>query len=103
MTVTKLEESMKQVAQFYFIALKQLRLDKISSGEEDLYSPFYKYYQDVELAFSKISPEKQRLITKEFFYDAYKGWWVDYYRPAEFKKLKKSSIKEFLEAFYEIH
>ena len=103
MRTAKLEESVKEVAKIYFIALRQLSVDRLSSGEQDIYSPFYKYYQDVEIAFSHLNKEQQRIITKEFFYDGYRNWWTSQYKPREFKKKKIGAMKFFLEVFYEIH
>ena len=47
---TKNELAIKEIVRIYFVALEQIRKEKFSSGEEDCYSPFVKYYQDVEKA-----------------------------------------------------
>lgn len=100
---TKNELAIKEIVRIYFVALEQIRKEKFSSGEEDCYSPFVKYYQDVEKAFSRLNQEKKSIINNEFFYQAYYGWWTNKYKPRAFMRIKKVAIKEFLEAFYEIH
>ena len=100
--MTKLEPIMKQIAELYFVALKNIR-NKSFESNEDCYSPYLKYYSDVEEAFLKLSSEKRRIINKEYFYDDYKNWWTKEYSLFKFNRLRKSAIKEFVEAFYEIH
>ncbi len=103
MKLAKLEEEIKHIANIYFISLKHISSNKLSSGEDDAYSPFYKYYEDVERAFLRLNREYQRIITNEYFYDAYKGWWSEYYKESKYKKIKKQAISQFVEIFYEIH
>lgn len=103
MTLTKLEMMIKEIANTYFTSMRYLRKARISSGDEDIYSPFQKYYRDVERAFSLLSHENKRIITNEFFYDGYANWWIGTYTNKQFRKKKKNAIKEFMEAFYEIH
>ena len=99
----RLEELIKEISRIYFISLRSIYSQKLSSGEPDIYSPFYKYYMDVEDAFMKLDREKQTIITKEYFYDGYSGWWENTYKKAEFEKIRRIAVKEFVEAFYEIH
>ena len=104
MKLARFEEIIKNIAHIYFIALRNIRETKMmSSGEVDEHSPFYKYYADVEEAFASLDKENQRIITNEYFYDAYKGWWTYEYKESIFKKLKKAAIKQFVEKFYAIH
>ena len=103
MTITKNEEIVKQIATTYFISMRYLHKKRISSGDIDIFSPFYKYYKDVELAFCVICFESKRIITNEYFYDGYANWWMGTYKLREFKRKKKIALKEFVEAFYEIH
>ena len=104
MKLARFEEIIKNIAHIYFIALRNIRETKMmSSGEVDEYSPFYKYYADVEYAYSTLDKENRLIITKEYFYDGYKGWWINQYKASEFKKKKKIAVKQFVEAFYEIH
>lgn len=103
MSLSKLENQIREIAKFYFVALRNINYNCFSSGDEDVYSPFYKYYQDVEQAFSRLSKEHRKIINNEYFHEAYSNWWVKEYRLSSFNKLKKIAIKDFLEAFYEIH
>ena len=103
MKLAKLEEEIKHIANIYFISLRHICSNKLSSGEDDVYSPFYRYYSDVEEAFKRLSIEHKTIINNEYFYDAYKGWWGKFYTEAKFKKVKKNAIKEFVENYYEIH
>ena len=103
MKLVKLEEEIRNIANIYFVSLRQINLCKLSSGEDDYYSPFYKYYLDVEEAFKRLDKEKQRIINREYFYDAYKGWWQKEYKESKFKRIKRIAIKQFVEYFYEIH
>ncbi len=103
MKLSKLEDAIKDIARVYFVSLRYIHSKKLSSGESDYYSPFYKYYADVEEAFASLDKENQRIITNEYFYDAYKGWWTYEYKESIFKKLKKAAIKQFVEKFYAIH
>ncbi len=100
---SKFEELIKQIVKIYFIALRSINENTISSGEIDYYSPFYKYYADVEEAFAMLDKEKKKIITKEYFYDGYRGWWNGIYTSKDFNKKRKIAVKEFVEAFYEIH
>ena len=103
MRQSKYEEQIRNIARIYFVSLRSLKFQLISSGEKDEFNPFYKYYLDVEEAFSRLSEEKKRLITREYFYDAYKGWWTSDYKKRQFSRLKKIAVREFVEVFYEIH
>lgn len=103
MKLEKLEEEMRNIANIYFISLRHITSNRLSSGDDDTYSPFYKYYEDVEKAFMRLSREHQRIINNEYFYDAYKGWWIKEYKESKFKKIKKIAVKRFVECFYEIH
>ena len=98
----KLESLMKHIVELYFVSLKNIKNQSFDSSD-DCFSPYLKYYSDVEEAFLKLSKEKRRIINKEFFYDDYKNWWIKEYSPLRFKHLKKLAIKDFVEAFYEIH
>lgn len=103
MKTSRIELIIKEIANTYFIVLREIRKEKISSGEEDYYSPFLKYYRDVEEAFSRLDREKKTIVNNEYFYQSYNGWWTNKYKPRVFNKIKKAAIKEFVEAFYEIH
>ena len=103
MKLEKMESIIKEIAKTYFIALRQIQLLTFSSGEMDKYSPFYIYYADVEYAFSTLNRNEKEVINKEFFYNDYSYWWITKYKTREFKRIKSSAIKNFLEVFYEIH
>lgn len=103
MTLSKLETIIKQIAKTYFVSMRYISQKKISSGDIDIFSPFYKYYCDVETTFNLLNFESKRIITNEYFYDGYSNWWMGSYRENEYKRKKKIAIKEFVEAFYEIH
>ncbi len=102
----KLEEIIKEIVRVYFISLRhinEINCTAFSNGNDDYYSPFYKYFQDVEKAFCLLDVETQRIINNEYFYNAYANWWINDYSSIEFKKKKKIAVKTFLEVFYEIH
>ena len=101
--MNRLENAIKEISKFYFIALKNLKEQSISSKEIDNLSVFYKYYADVEEAFKRLDKEKQQIITNEYFYDAYSNWWINQYSKKEFAALKRIATKEFVRIFYEIH
>ena len=103
MKLNKIETQMKEIAKLYFIALRNINYQSFSSGEEDVYSPFYKYYMDVEETFKQLSKEEKTLINNEYFYNDYLDWWKKIYKPSEFIRLKKKAIRAFVEVFYEIH
>lgn len=98
-----LEDSIKDIARIYFLALQQMKSNYISSGEIDSFSPFYRYYIDVERTFRNLEVVDQRVINNEFFYDAYRDWWVGIYTEKQFKKIKRDAVKHFMEVFNEIH
>lgn len=97
------EKKIKEIAYKYFAALNSLSLTHLSSGDNDPSSPFQKYFEDVEKAYSYLSPTHKTLINKEFFYEDYPNWWMSLYSSYQFKKLKKEAIWTFLRYFYEIH
>ena len=99
----KLDTAIKEIARIYFIALQQLKSPKLSSGEEDPFSPFYKYYVDVEKTFVRLDSKEKEIINKEYFYDAYKDWWKRVYKAKEFVRIKYLAVSHFLEVFNEIH
>ncbi len=106
MNSKKSEEMITEIAKIYFISIRQIQEIEehtISNGSRNIDSPFYKYFNDVEEAFSKLSVEYQRIINNEFFFNAYRNWWTSSYTLSEFKKRKKLAVREFLEVFYEIH
>ncbi len=103
MKLTKIETQMKEIAKLYFIALRNINFQSFSSGEVDAYSPFYKYYLDVEETFRQLPDEEKALINNEYFYNDYLDWWRPIYKPSAFLKLKKKAIRTFVEVFYEIH
>ena len=102
MKMAKYDAIMKEIAKLYFVALRNMNYQSFNSDDSG-YSPFKKYYSDVELAFTQLDKEKRTLITKEYFYDDYRDWWIELYKPAKFLKLKKMAVKEFVEVFYAIH
>ena len=102
MTMTQLDKIMREISRLYFVSLKTIN-EKSFMSDSDNDSPYLKYYNDVEKAFAKLDKEKRKLITKEYFYDDYNGWWVKEYRLGRFIRLKRNAIKAFMEAFNEIH
>ena len=106
MEVSKLESLIKEIAKAYFESfnyLKEIKQRSLSNGKEDIDSPLYRYYLDVELAYYRLNKEYRSIINNEFFYQRYKEWWKETYSPSVFNIKKKEAMKLFLEAFYEIH
>ena len=104
MTPQELIQYTKSISNNYFICLNQIHENKFSETDGvQMSSPFYKYYMDVELAFSKLCKPFRKIINNEFFYQSYPGWWKPFYPEDLFNKVKQIAIKEFVEAFYEIH
>lgn len=103
MRMSKLDLIVKEISKLYFLALRNLNLKSFSSGERDEFSPFLKYYSDVEAAFKILNEEQKRIVNNDYFHQAYPYWWESIYSKSKYNKKKKESLSLFVEAFYEIH
>ena len=103
MKLNKMDIAVKEIAKLYFIALRNIDSLGFSNGNRDEFSPFYKYYIDVETAFNNLNSEQKRLINNDYFHQAYLYWWTSLYKKNQYLKLKKASLARFLEVFHAIH
>ena len=79
------------IAQKFF----KMRLQNKDLKESD----FDEFLLKVEKAYSALSENEKNLINNEFFYQDYPDWWRKKYSKATFYRIKKQSMKDFLEAF----
>ena len=103
MKLGKMDVAVKEITKLYFLALRNINYNSFSNGDFDEYSPFYKYYKDVEAAFNNLNKEQKRLINNDYFHQAYAYWWISLYKKNQYIKIKKASLADFLEAFHAIH
>lgn len=88
-----LKSSVSDIAEKYFRCLQNL-----SEGKPKKNS-FSIYIKRVKDAYAKLDHLEQRFINNEFFYQDYPNWWKDKYCKSTFYRIKKQSMKDFLEAF----
>ena len=94
-------KKMNEIATFYFIYKNQFNVLSFSSGEYDYSNPYYQYYRDVELAFSKLDEEDKLIIINEFFETPPLNWWKKNYSRKEFLQSKNKAVDHFLRYFRE--
>lgn len=99
----KNSEIIISIAKAYFVSKKQLNLTGFSSGRVDIFNPYYKYVNDVEIAFSHLKEDEKLIINNDYFYNDYFGWWKIVFTQREYLSIKKRAEKNFLRYFYEIH
>ena len=96
--LTALSQKMQIVANNYFFAwnvlLKNYDLD------DDTFYLFIIYMQKVKEAFEALSQIEKRFLNYEYFYQAYPRWWKDSLSNYRYARIKRESIKHFLEVFY---
>lgn len=88
----KLKSSVEDIAGHYFECLKKLT----SSRPGKSHSLYVKRVKD---AYSKLDTLEQNFINNEFFYQDYPDWWKKLYSKTTFYRIKRQSMKDFLEAF----
>ncbi len=90
---SKLKSSMEDIASEYFDCLRNLTKSSTKKTNSAL---FIKRVKD---AYSKLDMLEQNFINNEFFYQDYPDWWRKKYSKTTFYRIKKQSMKDFLEAF----
>lgn len=90
---SKLKNSMEDIASEYFDCLRNLTNSNTKKTNSVL---FIKRVKD---AYSKLDMLEQNFINNEFFYQDYPDWWRKKYSKTTFYRIKKQSMKDFLEAF----
>ena len=95
-----LYEQAKEIARFYFVALRVLEHGlTINDSKEITMSDYKSYIMRVKYAYNKLDLIDKRIINNDFFFQEYPGWWVDIYSKSTYYRLRSRSIKNFLEAF----
>jgi hypothetical protein len=89
---TKLKSSVEDIAGRYFECLKKLASSKRGKSHS-------LYVKRVKDAYSKLDTLEQNFINNEFFYQDYPDWWKKLYSKTTFYRIKRQSMKDFLEAF----
>lgn len=98
-----IEKQMDDIIKKYFVSRKQFNLIRFSSGEEDYTNPYYVYYRNVEIAFSKLDETEKLIINNDYFLNDYYGWWELLFSKKTYLKNKKLAVKKFLRLVYESH
>ena len=88
----KLKSSVEDIAGRYFECLKKLASSKPGKSHS-------LYVKRVKDAYSKLDTLEQNFINNEFFYQDYPDWWKKLYSKTTFYRIKRQSMKDFLEAF----
>lgn len=92
-TYLELKNGVESIANKYFQSLKSLSKSTVGKSHTIL------YIKKVKAAYSKLDSLEQRIINNEFFFQEYPDWWKKTYTKTTFYRLKKQSMKDFLEAF----
>ena len=82
----------QSIANHYFLAINNLRVDKDSYEDGN-------YVKRVKNAYLELNGEMRRFINNDFFYEDYPFWWKRYYSKATYYRLKRKSMLKFKEAF----
>ena len=90
---SELKNDVEGIANKYFKCLKSLSKSTVGKPNTIL------YIKKVKEAYSKLDALEQRIINNEFFFQEYPDWWRKTYSKSTFYRLKKQSMKNFLEAF----
>ena len=94
----KLSDRMQIVANNYFFARCTLR-EKVELSDEN-FALMIAYVRCVNACFDKLQENEKIFLNKEFFFQAYPGWWKKEYSMEAYIRLKVSSIQHFMEEFY---
>ena len=94
------EDEVQEIVKCYFTSKKQCMLTGFSSGEEDLYNPYYQFYKRVELAFSKLCYDEKLIINNDFFYNDYYGWWKIVFTKTEYLRKRRMAVRHFRRLVY---
>ena len=89
----ELKTLVEGIANQYFTSLKILSESKKGKKKEAL------FVNRVKNAYATLDCLEQRIINNEFFYQEYPDWWRHTYCRSTFYRIKKKSMKNFLEAF----
>lgn len=100
----KLNETIRNIANGYRVSKKVLR-DNVSFSSDDInyQNPWYMFYRDCEIAFSKLDDDEKFVISYEYFAPLKSGWWKKFYIKKDFMRISRSAVRKFVRYFYEIH
>ena len=96
-----IEQQMNDIINKYFVSKKQFNLIRVSNGEDDYTNPYYVYYRNIEIAFSKLNEVEKLIINNDYFLNDYYGWWELLFSKKTYLKNKKQAVKKFLRLVYE--
>lgn len=88
-----LKSSVESIADKYFQCLKSLAKCRVGKPNATL------YIKKVKRAYAILDKLDQRIINNEFFFQDYPDWWKNTYSKTTFYRIKRLSMKRFLEAF----
>ena len=96
-----IEKQINEITYKYFVSRKQYNLMSFSSGEDDYFNPYYVYYRNVEIAFSKLNETEQLIINNDYFYNDYYDWWKLLFPKKKYQKMKREAVRKFVRLVYE--
>ena len=96
-----IEKQVSEIVKKYFASRKQYNLISFSSGEEDYLNPYYIYFRNVEIAFSKLNDIEQLIINNDYFLNDYYGWWEFLFSKEDYLKYKNRAVRKFVRLVYE--
>ena len=97
------ESEIEEIAKRYFLSKNQYKVESFSSGKEDYFNPYYQYYRNIEIAFSKLDEDSKLIINNDYFYNSYFGWWKVIFTEREYLSKKKKAKREFIKYVNQIN
>ena len=93
--------AIRTISKNYFIALKRRMFIKPeqlkdSNGEED---DFEKLIRRVRETYNKLDALEKAFINNDFFYQNYPDWWKDTFSKTTYYRLRRQSMRHFLQVF----
>ena len=94
-------KQMNEIATYYFIYKNHFNVLSFSNGDYDYSDPYYQYYRDVEIAFSRLEEEEKLIIINEFFDSPPVNWWKKIYaKRKEYLASRNRAVENFLKLFH---
>ena len=94
----RLATVVKEVADFYFYALKHVESRGRIFDSEEAMCDYERFVIRVRNAYDKLDNVEKAFINNDFFFEKYPFWWQNIYSKTTYYRLKRRSMTNFMEA-----
>lgn len=96
----KMANDIKTIAKNYFIALKRKRIFGENLKEPaSVESDFERHIRKVNRAYEQLDELEKTFINNDFFYQNYPNWWKETFSKTSYYRLRRQSMRHFMELF----